>query len=236
MKLVIKPHRPVRRALLLVGLGACAAFAAVVALDYGDWQRSAHAMVSSGQKRTLLEEVTRLDDENAALRFELAQLRRAEEIGAVRRRGNRDEIMALQSEVAALNQELEFYRDIVGGAEVEGGPRVKGVEIRSLDDARRYRYRLVLMHVDEDDRMAEGTVRIGLRGDLAGQRKALSFAEVVESGPDVLAFKFKHFRLFEGTIKLPEGFVPRQISVAVHAKSRGRDSFAETYDWASVLN
>ena len=236
MKLVIKQHRPLRRALILAGAGVAGLMAIAIALDYGHWQSIARAMVSSGNKGTLLEDVSRLKDENAALEFEITRLRRAEQIAKFTHQSNQEQLVELQSEVASLNRELEFYRDVVGATEVESGPKIKGIQVKSLDDEQRYSYRLVLTHVDKNDRIAEGRLKIGLRGDLKGEHKALSFAEVVETGPEVLSFKFKHFRLFEGTIKLPDGFVPRQISVAVQSNMRAAGNISETYDWASVLN
>ena len=59
---------------------------------------------------------------------------------------------------------------------------------------------------------------------------------MLEAGSDNLAFKFKHFRLFEGSLKLPDGFIPRQISVAVQSRMPAQSSSFETYDWSTVRN
>ena len=75
MKLVITPHRPVRKALIAVGLTLAVLLAVVVALDYGHWRAIAGAMVSTGEKRSLLEEAVTLRRENERLRFQLARLR-----------------------------------------------------------------------------------------------------------------------------------------------------------------
>ena len=236
MKLVITPHRPLRRILVVLGFVGTAVLAVAIALDYGHWKSIATAMVSTGQKRSLLEEVTRLRKENESLKYELSRAARAEDINRATREDNHEQLVTLQTEIATLNQELDFYREIVGGTEVESGPKVKGIQLKVLNGDGRYRYRVVLTHVDKDDRTAEGVLNLGFSGELEGQRKALTFADVKESGPESLAFKFKHFRLFEGTIKMPDGFVPQQLQVAVRNKAGSRGSFAETYDWATILN
>ena len=236
MKLVITQHRPVRRVLSAAAFLGAAVLAVAIALDYGHWKYIAEAMVSTGQKRTLLQEVAQMRAEREDLKFEIARLQRGEDINRKTREDNHQQLVRLQSEIAALNQELEFYRDVIGAAEVNSGPKVKGIQFKTLVGDGRYRYRLVLTYIDKDDRVAEGNLNIGFRGELEGQRKALSFTDVKESGPDSLEFKFKHFRLFEGTIKMPQGFVPHQIQVAVRNKRSSRGSFSETYDWTSVLN
>ena len=236
MKLIITQHRPVRRILVVVGFVGMAVLAAAIAIDRGHWKSIAEAMVSSGNKRTLLQEVAQLHREQEDLRFELARLRRTEEINRHARADNHEYLVRLQTEIAVLNQELDFYRDVVRTTEAESGPRLKGIQLKTLEGEGRYSYRLVLTHVDRDDRVAEGKLDIGFLGELKGERKALSFVDVKESGTESLSFKFKHFRLFEGTVKMPDGFVPQQLHVAVTNKRRSKESFSGTYDWASLLN
>jgi hypothetical protein len=236
MKLVITQHRPVRKVLVLVGFVGAAFLAIAIAVDYGHWKSIAEAMVSTGKKRSLLQEVAQLRREREDLMFELAKFRRTDEINRHTREDNHEQLVRLQSEIASLNQELDFYRDVVRATEVESGPKVKGIQIKTLNGEGRYSYRVMLTHVDKDDRVAEGKLDIGFLGEMQGERKALSFLDVMESGPDALSFKFKHFRLFEGTIKMPDGFIPRQIRIAVNNKRRSKGSFSETYDWTSLLN
>ncbi|MEQ8232945.1 MAG: hypothetical protein RKL32_14635 [Gammaproteobacteria bacterium] len=236
MRLVITPHRPWRKAMIIVGATLAAALAVAIALDYGHWRAIAGAMVSTGEKRSLLEEAASLREANAQLRFEVARLRRTEEINRTAREENHELLVDAQAEIAAMRREVQFYRDAIGSVEVGAGPRVGGIQVKPLDGVGRYGYKLVMTHVDKDDKVAEGSLRVALRGDYQGRGKALGLAELVESGPEEFSFKFKHFYLFEGTIRMPEGFVPRQIEVAVRGRGRGAEARAETYDWASVLN
>lgn len=236
VKLVIKPHRPLRKALFGVAAGVAALLAVAIAIDYGYWQRALAGRVSAGRQGELRSELEQLREENGALRFELTRLERAAEIDAASRRDNQRQLVAVQKEVAELQREIAFFRDVMGAIEVESRTQVKGMQLRSLTARGHFSYRLVLTHVDKDDKVAEGRLRIGLSGSLRGHKKALAFAELVDSGPAELAFKFKHFRLIEGTLKLPEGFVPRVLTVDVFNTAPARGAVSETYDWAAVLN
>jgi hypothetical protein len=236
VKLIIKPHRPLRRALVIIGAGVAVLLALAVALDYGHWRAIAGAMVATGDRRALLEEVIDLRRENEKLRFALNRLQRAGEIDQTARGTMRESLVEREAEIAALEREVRFYRDVVGTAEVGAGPKIGGMRVKTIDGDGRYRYTLVMTYIDKDDRLAEGTVQVDLRGEQRGKSAALKFSQVVESGPETLAFKFKHFHLFEGTLRLPSDFQPRQIDVAVRGKGRSGSSHAETYDWSSVLN
>lgn len=236
MKLVIRQDRPLRRALLVVACVCAAVLGLAISVDYGHWASIATAMVSTGRTGSLLEEVQQLREENTALQDEMARMIRTAQINKYSRRDDHAGMVELQAQMAALKRELAFYRDVLGATEVEMQTRVKGVLLTPLADPRRYSYRLVLTHVDKDDKLAEGDVRLRLTGEQGGAEKALRFADFADSGPRQLNFKFKHFRLFEGTIRLPEGFTPRELQVAVHNTSPMRSAVTEVYDWAAVLN
>ena len=236
MKLVIKQHRPMRRVMLGAGIVVMTLLVVAVVLDLGQWRTLARAMVPNVRSNSLSEEVAHLRDDNATLRYEVARLKRGEEIDKSARTDNHLQFMQLQAEVAKLKAEIKFYRDVVGASEVDSGAQAKGMQLKALDTPGRFSYRLVLAHIDENDKETEGSIRIAVKGDLKGQNKTLAQSEVIEAGSDSLSFKFKHFRLFEGSLKLPDGFIPRQISVAVQSRIPTASSSSETYDWAAVQN
>lgn len=236
MKLVIKQHRPLRRVLLGVGIVALTLLVAAVALDLGQWRSLARAMVPNVGKRNPGDELARLREENSNLRYEVARLKRGEEIDKSARTDNHIKFMQMQAEVAKLKADIKFYRDVVGASEVDDGAQIKGIQLKPLDSLGRFSYRLVLAHINENDKEAEGSIRIAVKGELKGQAKSLAQGDVIEPGSDSLNFKFKHFRLFEGSLKLPDGFIPRQISVAVQSRIPIASSSSQTYDWAAVQN
>jgi cell division protein FtsB len=236
MKLVIRQHRPMRRAVIGAGIVALTLLIVAVVFDLGHWRSLARAMVPNRGSQSLSDEVARLRDENTALRYDVARLKRGEEIDKSSRGDNHLQFMQLQAEVAKLKADIKFYREVVGASDVDGGAQVKGIQLKALDVPGRFSYRLVLAHIDENDSETEGSIRIVVKGDLNGQSKVLAQGDIVEAGSDNLAFKFKHFRLFEGSLKLPDGFIPRQISVAAQSRIPTASSSSETYDWAAVQN
>ncbi|MCP5201754.1 MAG: hypothetical protein H6977_17265 [Gammaproteobacteria bacterium] len=236
MKLVITPHRPLRKLLLTVAGLLAVALALAFALDYGHWRAIAGAMVARGDQRELVNEVVSLRRENDALRYDLTRARRAEQIARAAREENRALMVDLKAELAAREQEVRFYRNALGDVRVGAGPRVGGIQVKPLDGDGRYGYSLVMTYVDKDDRVVEGRVQVRLAGEMNGRPEELPFADIVESGPATLDFKFKHFHLFEGTLKIPAQFVPRRIEVAVVDRGRSSSARAESFDWAAALN
>ena len=99
------------------------------------------------------------------------RLRRTAEVNRHARKDNHEQLVRLQSDAAGLKSEVDFYRDVVGATEGDKGPRVKGLKIKTLEGDGRYRYKLVITHVNKDDRMAEGGLTFDIRGELNALRK-----------------------------------------------------------------
>jgi len=108
----------------------------------------------------MLAEVKNLRQENAALHSQVMKLSRAEEISSQLRKNNHVELVRLQDEAAVLKGELDFYRDIVRSAEVDDGPRVKGLKITPLHGDSRFEYKIVMTYINKQHQFAEGRLLI----------------------------------------------------------------------------
>ena len=124
-----------------------AAFRFVIVLyasDYGFWRSVSNAISSGDGYKELLTEVRGLREENASLHSEITRFSRTEEISDQLRKNNHAELVRLQGEVALLKGELSFYTDIVRSAEIDDGPRVKGLTIKPLHGESRFEYKIVI--------------------------------------------------------------------------------------------
>ncbi len=236
MKLIIKPHRPRQRVLVGVGLLMLFVGAIAVAFHYGHWRSIFHSMVVAGSKRGIMDEYVDLRRTNEELVNRLSKLQRTVEIDRHARVEYRKTVSALQSEIADLDLELAFYRDILSSTEADRGPHVLGFKLRDYGREGRFQYRLVLTHVNKDDKVANGHVDVEIRGRRSGTEQRLPLADIVEPESGDLGFNFKHFRRIEGVLQLPDDFAPEEVHVAVYEDGRKKSSFNRIYNWAKLTN
>lgn len=236
MKLVVKEHRPVRRATIILSFLLGAAIAVAMAFHYGKWNYILASLDKSQSKRGLIEDNVALKKEVDALRKALSKSKRTIEVDKNARIDYQRSVTELENKIANLELELGFYREILASTEAESGPQVRGFRVTDFDGGRRYQFRMVLTHVTKDDRVADGSVSVEFRGKKDGNEHWVRLGQIVQDGADSLAFKFKHFRRIEGIMELPEGFAPRDVYVAVHQNGRSKLSFNEVYKWASIVN
>ena len=100
----------------------------------------------------------------------------------------------------------------------------------------RFQYRLVLTHVNKDDKVANGYVDVEIRGRKSGAHERLDLADVAEPDSGELEFNFKHFRRIEGVLQLPDDFAPEEVHIAVYEDGRKKSSFNKIYNWSKIIN
>ncbi|MFT4563040.1 MAG: hypothetical protein ACI9BW_002792 [Gammaproteobacteria bacterium] len=236
MKLVIKPHRPRQRLLLVIGFLMLSAIAVGFAFHYGHWRSIGSAMTDATGKRGIMEDYLGVKKQNKQYVSEVATLQTTVEVDRYARAEHQKTISGLQTQVADLKLELAFYRDIVSSTQPEKGPHVRGFKLRDVGGDGRFQYRLVLTHVNKDDRVSKGRVDVEIRGQDNGTKQHLNLAEVVEPDSGDLGFNFKHFRRIEGVMQLPSNFSPEKVHVAVYEDGQKKSSFKKTYDWVKLIN
>lgn len=236
MNLVIKPHRPRQRALVAVGLVLIVVGATATAFHYGHWRSIVSSMSATSLKRGIMDDYVDLKQHNEELQKARAKLKRTVEIDQFARVDYRKTISTMQSEIADLKLELAFYRDILSSTVAATGPHVQGFKLHDYGGGGRFKFRLVLTHVNKDDKVANGHVDVEIRGNRSGAEQKLALVDLAEPDSGDLAFNFKHFRRIEGILQLPDDFAPKEVHVAVYEDGRKKSSFNKIYSWAKIIN
>ncbi len=236
MKLIIRPHNPIKRYIYLAFFGVSVCLLTATVVDYGSWKYLSHIVAHNQDYQDLLKEVADLEKENKGLYLDIARLKKSGDAEKRIRSDNHLALVESEKKIAQLQGELEFYRAIVRSSEVDKGPRIKGVRIKQLQGESRFGYKIVLTYINKQHKYAEGRLKFELRGISNGNKIVYSHKELAESGSKNMKFKFKHFHLFEGTFKLPEEITPLQIEVSL-SDNRGRAvGEKNVYDWLTVVN
>ncbi|MEO1766935.1 DUF6776 family protein [Thiobacter aerophilum] len=209
----VRTHIPLPVRLIVVALlvGAGLALADWV---YTTGLRLAGFEKSQAQEalRSLSDEVTRLERDNAALRAESARLRQQLEIEQATQRNLAQTLKGLQEENAILREDAAFFRNLLSP-----NPGAMGVTIYHAKLERNpllpgeYRYRLLLLNAGPRDQEFSGSVELLVSGVRDG--RTLTVAEPGAKGR--LPVRFRYYQRLEGSLQLPEGMSPRSLQVRV---------------------
>ena len=168
------------------------------------------------------------------LREQVVYLERSKDIDRAACETVRQSLSALQARVGELQEQVAFYRGIVSPEESRAGVRVYQFRVRPTAVERVFQYELILIQSVRHNRRVKGLVQLavaGMHGD-APQRLPLSALSL--DGSDTLVFSFKYFQEFSGEIRLPEGFRPVRVSLALDPDGK-QPSIETEYDWTQIV-
>lgn len=192
-----------------------------------------HSRISALQeKNTLAEKLTGLEGEKRVLREQLTILKRTQEVDRQAYDEVGNTLVQLQADVLELRQEVAFYRGIVSPKERKAGLSIQSFELEAAGEARLYHYALVLTQVLKNDRFVKGVVKISVRGVKAGESLTLPFKDISLKNGAKGKFSFRYFQKIAGDIRLPEGFLPRDLVVEMRPK--GRKKMTKSFPWLSI--
>ena len=226
------PGRARRQCLLSVLVLLCIALAFYAG---SLWQQSIVGAVQSA-KQAPDESLAREVEE---LRQRVAVLSSAEMLSQQANEQSRLTIKLLEEQIYKQQQDLASYKGVLAPASRREGLRIKTFELQATDRPEYFRYKILLSRVGKGEAPLEGQLQVSIVGQQGGQAVTLELAALTTGLPDMLleqafAFSFKHFQAIPeagrfAELKLPEGFVPREIKV--RAEVQGEKPLLRTFEW-----
>lgn len=242
-KIVILRHRPWLRvglimlATSLLAVGAWALYAYTRATTVSDFSRAQLEVEQlRDARRQLTRELRAVQAEAAQLRDQLVYAERSREIDNQACESVRGSLGQIQGEVADLREQLAFYRGIVSPDLSRAGVRVHDFKVQALEQARRYRYELVLIQSVRHERRIDGRVELSVEGLMRNSPRTLNFSEIAARGAGNLVFSFKYFEEFSGELTLPEGFRPQRVRIRLIPQASGAPPVEDQFDWSKSFS
>lgn len=242
-RIVITRHRPWLRTALIGGgafalaMSAWGLYRYTRATTVSDFQ-SARLEVESlrAERRELTQSLRASRAEADQLRDQVAYVERSQDIDSQACTSVRESLGKLQAEVSDLREQLAFYRGIVSPEQSKAGVRVYDLKVLPGTAPGVYKYDLVLIQSVRHDRRIGGKVVLQLDGTQSGAKRRYSLDELAVGGTQSLLFSFKYFEEFSGEFRLPQGFAPATVTVALEPSVAGAPKVEDQFEWGKVFS
>ncbi|WJW75135.1 hypothetical protein QVG61_11665 [Thiohalobacter sp. IOR34] len=200
---------------------------------YGLGQRDAAAELQRlrAERQRLEARLAEMDAENGELVRRLAVLERSQQVDRQAHAALRQDRAALEAEIQSLREELGFFRGIMSPETARAGLRAQGFMVEPTGADNRYRFRMVMVQVKKNDRVARGVVRLTVEGRQAGELKQLPLQAISTTGRKEIKYRFRYFQPMEGEWRLPADFVPERVNVKALAVPPSRTPLEWTFEW-----
>lgn len=241
-RVIIKRHRPYLRWLIVGSVSGVLLIAAWALYTYtrsttvSDFEQArAERATFLRDRQRLAAQLRKAEREVLSLKEQLVYAKRSQEIDKAACETVRASLGGLQASVSELQEQVAFYRGIVSPEESRAGVRVYEFRITPSAVAGVYRYELVLIQSVRHDRTVKGKVDLRLSGMQDGAMTELPLGSLSLEPVDSLLFSFKYFQEFSGELRLPDGFRPVRVQLAVDPSGKRQPSIETEYDWPQIL-
>lgn len=227
--LVVRARPRWKVILIRVGAVGLAAVTAWGIYEWGRHQGGFHFLENRAFIANLEGQLTDLGQDNMQLREQNAILARGSKIDREAYKQLEGTVNGLQGEIMELKRELDFYRGIISPSDASRGLEIQRFELRPHGEGL-YQYSLVLTQVLDNSNVAQGSIEIRVDGTESGESKEYVLAQLGD-GNGELAFHYRYFQSFEGELRLPNGFVPKQVNLDIKPRGKTYKPFSQSFDW-----
>lgn len=230
-RFVVVSARP--RLRLLAG-GLAALWLASLAVAWFWATRTAAPELAS--TREALSELSALaggqEGEIEQLRQRVATLTRSDQVSRMANEELQQTLAEREEEISQLRADVAFYERLVGATGQRKGLSVHGVRM-SPEAEGAWRYSVTLTQNLSRGKISKGGLTLEIDGVRDGKLASLGWQELLqrEDAP-AQAFSFRYFQQIEGSLMLPEGFVPNRVRVSLRADGRTTE---QAFPWEATV-
>ena len=144
----------------------------------------------------------------------------------------RQEVIALKSQIAQLQEENSFYRGLMAPTKNKRGLTFGAVELSQTDRARRYSYKVVMQQLATNHQLLNGYLEYRVVGRLAGADTTYTLNQLSsEIETRRIRLRFKYFQTIEGEFDLPELFEPMAIELVAQSSGKNPVTVEKRFGW-----
>ena len=227
---VIVKANPVHRIAIWAAVVVVVAFVSgLLMYDYGLGKAGFNRAAAADEIDALRAANAELEADGKRLRERIAILETAAKIDSEAYRQVDARLAELQSRILKQQEDLEFYRGIIGE---DDGSALRIQEFRVTPGLleQEYELRLVLAQALRGNREISGQVEIALEGLQRSEPAVLALGELGGEG-DSLAYSFMYFQDLKTRIRMPAGFEPQRVRVTVRPRGKGAKTVEEFFVW-----
>lgn len=232
-KMIVVPDRPARRALFTLIFVIGVAVSAAGGFGYGYYKTILSQETNLASTEELSSEIATMQAENSELQRQVAILDRSSVMDQRATEEVQSTISGLREQVAQLEQDIVYYRQVVADETQDTGLTITQLDINAMQAANRFRYKLVLRQQDADgDTFLLGHVNVNLIGNQDGEQMIFALRDLSDEQDQLdIRLRFKYFQNIEGELALPEGFVAQRVQVAAVAVEPVEKNIDQDFSW-----
>lgn len=231
-KMVVVPYRPWRSFFIRLTLLLCLAGVGAGSFYYGFARGVSQNGDARDERELLRRELQAARAQTDSLRQELVNAEQAHTVDRQSLDAVQGTILDLREKIVQLEEDVLFYKQIMSPENAESGLVIGQLDLFSTPETGRFRYRLELKQLGNNDAFITGHANVSIQGLEDGVEKSLPLHVVSASEDQVdIKLQFRYFQNIEGELVLPAGFVPEKVQILAVAEGANAKTVQKSFGW-----
>ncbi len=176
-------------------------------------------------------ELSRLRSDNRRLNRAFTRLQTDTQVDRAAYAQVEKQLAELQEKILDQQEELAFYRGVVGGSG-ESGLQVKDFALGRVADGR-VELSFVIAQISSTQREVAGTAQIRIEGERGGRVVSIDVAPLLSAeARRSLSFQLRYFQNIRVNFAVPADFTPSRVVLRVQPAARGSRASVASFPWA----
>ena len=203
--------------------------ALIGAFELGQLRAGYNTLRADIAQRRLNREVATLKSENRVALENLTHLQTDEKVNREAYAQVEQQLAELQGKIIEQQEELAFYRGVVGGPG-QGGLQLQDFALTAT--AAGVHVDFVIAQAKRAEREVRGQLQIRVEGTRAGRIVSIDLASLAAMpGAVPLSFRFRYFQDIAADLRMPGDFTPQRVVIRILPATNGVKGSVESFPW-----
>ncbi|MDT8398845.1 MAG: hypothetical protein RQ899_09545 [Pseudomonadales bacterium] len=187
---------------------------------------------ASAERDQLLLDVADYRQQLEALGQELVNSQQASVVDRQALESVQETILSLRGKIVQLEEDVVFYKQILSPENDETGLVIGQLDLFVTGTENRFRYRLELKQLGNNDVPIEGHVNVNILGVQEHEDVSMPLRSLAVSNmPLDIKLQFRYFQNIEGELVIPDNFVPEKVQIIAVAEGRNAKTVQKSFGW-----
>lgn len=232
IKMVVVPHKPMRKVILILSTLFMAVFLSSAGVYYG-YNRGTNENIEVRIERDQLSiEVNTLQSQLEIIQQDLVNIEQASLVDKQALVEVQEMMVGLRETNAQLEEDVLFYRQIMSPENDESGLVIGQLDLSATEEENRIRYHIELKQLTNNENLISGYTNVNILGTQDGNEVSFPLRSLAQNESQLdIRLQFRYFQNIEGELVIPDDFIPVAVQILAVSQGDNAKTVQKNFAW-----
>lgn len=232
IKMVVVPHKPMRKVILILSTLFMAVFLSSAGVYYGYYRGTNENIEVRIERDQLSIEVNTLQSQLEIIQQDLVNIEQASLVDKQALVEVQEMMVGLRETNAQLEEDVLFYRQIMSPENDESGLVIGQLDLSATEEENRIRYHIELKQLANNENLISGYTNVNILGTQDGNEVSFPLRSLAQDESQLdIRLQFRYFQNIEGELVIPDDFIPVAVQILAVSQDDNAKTVQKNFAW-----